>query len=201
MRAEAKVAAGDKTGDPAVRAAAGAAAADRVERALAELVWLAELAAAAMRRQVAFEARTSARAVRRDRSPKVQGSVASVVYPPRVSGARTRRDEVVDRFLWRLWHSYVVAAATEKLPRVAVVAPTKSSGRQVRGELLPFCKACLEWIDTQIPADLKRSDPQLRRALAMTEEAIHERLRRVVDFGGMSRTGRQPRAKDPPAGN
>ena len=154
-------------------AAAGVAAADRVERALAELVWLAELAAAAMRRQVAFEARdASARAVRRDRSPKVQGSVASVgFYPPRrFFGRQDEADEVVDRFLWRLWHSYVVAAATEKLPRVAVVAPTKSSGRQVRGELLPFCKACLEWIDTQIPADLKRSDAQLRRALAMTEE-------------------------------
>jgi hypothetical protein len=117
LRAEATVAAGDESDGPSVRATAGVEAADRVDRALAELLWLEALAAAAMRRQEAFAAQdAAARAVRRDCSPKVPGSLASVVYPPRVSGARTRRDEVVDRFLWRLWHSHVAAAAYRRAP-------------------------------------------------------------------------------------
>jgi hypothetical protein len=123
---------------------------------------------------------------RSEASPPLYGrSLRQVISGPPSRGRPGRGDDVFDRFLWSLWHIYV--DATHRLPGTSVHSAAMRTAGQACGPFLAFCIACLRWLDTQVPPDLRDRDAKLRKALASTPSALRPRLQRVIRFGTMSR--------------
>jgi hypothetical protein len=101
------------------------------------------------------------------------------------TNAISRADNALESFLRSLWEIYVQASG--RLPGTSVGKPCSPTAGKAGGPFIRFCRASLDWILEQMPAELSASDPKLRKARSLTDNAIRDRLQRAVDFGTMRR--------------
>jgi hypothetical protein len=101
------------------------------------------------------------------------------------TNAITRADNALESFLRSLWEIYVQASG--RLPGTSVGKPGSKTAGKAGGPFIRFCRASLDWVLEQTPAELLASDPKLRKARSLTDNAIRDRLQRAVDYGTMRR--------------